>query len=129
MLLALCAGCGGSGDVTGKVTYKGKPVASGAVLMLASDHLPYYGEIQKDGSFTIPHVPRGAASIGVNSPDPKVMYAPHASKLGKKMPPTTPHDPRLWFPLPAKVGDPTTSGLTFTVVGGPNVVNLDLKDD
>lgn len=129
MALALGAGCGGSGDVSGKVTYKGKAVASGAVLVFASDQLPYYAEIQKDGSFAVAGVPRGEALIGVNSPDPKVLYAPVATKLGKKLPPASPPDPRNWFPLPAKAGDPTTSGLTATIVAGPNVLNLDLKDD
>lgn len=129
LFVSFLSGCGGSGDVTGKVTYKGKTVASGAVLLFASDQLPYYGAIQSDGTFTIPRVPLGEALIGVNSPDPKTLYAPAANKIGKKMPPSAPLDPSKWFPLPAKAGDPAASGLTCTIGSGPNVLNLDLKDD
>src|SRR5207302_4939501 len=66
----VAAGCGGVGSVTGTVTFQNKPVASGTVVVVGSDMLPYHGNIEDDGTYTVPKVPTGFAKIAVFSPGP-----------------------------------------------------------
>src|SRR5262245_47362537 len=130
----LVAGCaGGSGEVTGKVSYKGKSVASGSVVLIGSDGAPRYSDIRQDGSFRFTGVPTGEAKLGVNSPNP--MPDPH--KLAMPRAPvkregrfredpitsTPTSDPSLWFPIPNSAGDPATSRLRTTIHRGENTHN------
>ena len=69
-LLALATvGCG-TGDVSGKVTYKDKPVPFGTVLFEASDGTIKQGNIGSDGGYSIRGVTTGTARVAVNSPNP-----------------------------------------------------------
>jgi hypothetical protein len=62
------AGCGGgSREVSGTVSYRGRPLASGTILLLAGDGRSYNGTIGPDGSFTIKDVPAGEARMAVTS--------------------------------------------------------------
>ena len=132
LLLALllgATGCGGAGDVKGTITYKGKPVASGAVLILDRDGRAHYAPLQPDGSFAVPNVRRGEASLAVNSPDPRTILAAVGEKrVGQ--PQTSAPQPGAdkWFPLPPKVGDPIQSGLKIAVRGGVNSIDIDLTE-
>ncbi len=132
------SGCGGSrGDISGKVTLQGKTVASGNVMAVASDGIPYYGKIEADGTFKITDVPAGVAKIAVNSPNPvpdpgKVAAAKAGAKRGGReqenpITATPTSDPKLWFAIPAKYGDPNTSGKEVTIKSGANTVNIDLE--
>ncbi len=107
--LALCAcGCGGA-TVSGKVTYQGRPVTSGSVIILGADRQARSGVIEADGSYAVEGVTPGEVKIGVVSHDPA-----KGRHQGKKPPP-----PRgTWFPLPPRYEDPETSGLGCTVGGG-----------
>src|SRR5579864_5245017 len=71
--LALLAftGCSSTGDVMGTVSYRGQTVASGTVIILGSDLLPYSGAIQDDGSYVVSNVPTGLAKITVISLPPR----------------------------------------------------------
>ncbi len=56
MISLVCSvGCSGSKlvEVTGKVTYKGKPVSAGTISYIAADKPAAYGELQPDGSYTL----------------------------------------------------------------------------
>ena len=100
MGLALCqvAGCGPSpGEISGTVTFQGKTLASGTVIIVGSDLLTYYGNIEDDGTYTVAKVPTGPAKI--------VVFSPPAFRA----------DPKKWFPLPKKYEEFETSGLTLTV--------------
>src|SRR4029077_6705571 len=100
-------GCGaGTGDVTGTVTYQGKTVASGTVLIVGSDSLPYYGNIQDDGTYTVPKVPTGPAKIAVLSPGPDagknveaILRVTKRGVEGPARPLAFRGDPKKWFPL------------------------------
>src|SRR6516164_3757467 len=71
VLLALSViGCQGKGEVSGKVVYQDKALASGTVLIVASDGSLHQGTIKTDGSYRIRDVPSGEARLAVNSPDP-----------------------------------------------------------
>ena len=67
VLLAALAltGCGGgTTDVSGKVTYKGKPVVYGTVVVLDGGGVPKSGAIQPDGTFRVSGVKVGRGQGG-----------------------------------------------------------------
>jgi hypothetical protein len=126
----VAAGCGGGGSVTGTVTFRNKAVASGTVVVVGSDLLAYYGNIEDDGTFTVPKVPTGFAKIAVFSPGPGAVRPdlPAANPgFQTKMPARVFRgDPLKWFPLPDKYRDFDTSRLSMTVTGGVNRLELEL---
>ena len=102
-LLSL-SGCGGNNTtMSGKVTYKGRAVTSGSVVVLNPDNTASKGEIQPDGTYTVSGVARGRVMIGVLSADPS--KGPSADKMKAAG----------WFPLPHKLGNPGTSTLECEV--------------
>jgi len=137
ILLLTVTGCGASkfADVQGKVTYRGKPVVYGTVVVVGADQMPRYGTIRLDGTYTIKKVPVGPARFGVNSPDP--FYEPPASaqakadalerqqKAGLETPVKPPKG--AWFRIPGHYGDPRTSNLSAEVVAPEVTVDLTLQ--
>src|SRR4051794_17669711 len=68
-LLAFFAlGCQGRGDMTGKVSYKGKPVPFGTVLVQSNDGSSHQANIEPDGTYSIQGVLVGTVRVAVNSP-------------------------------------------------------------
>jgi hypothetical protein len=68
--VALIAGCGSkTGQISGNVTYRDKPVASGTVQVEGSDGNLYTSQIAEDGSYKVIGVPFGKAKIRVESTD------------------------------------------------------------
>ena len=123
-VLVAVTGCGATtGDVTGTVTYQGKIVGSGEVIIAGSDSLPYHGTIHDDGSYIVPKVPLGSAKIAVVSPDPDAGND-MAFKMNKSKKPLEPGpvrgDPSKWFALPDEYRHFDKSNLTVTVIGGVN---------
>src|SRR5581483_4523419 len=70
-LLVLAIGCGGYGDVSGKVTYKGKALVWGTVQFEGSDNMLKQGNINSDGTYSISEVAKGEAKVAVSSINPK----------------------------------------------------------
>lgn len=67
-VLAL-VGCGpATGSISGKVTYKDKPLTGGTVTFLTSDNKVKTAIIKTDGNYTIDKVAVGDAKIGVTPP-------------------------------------------------------------
>jgi hypothetical protein len=144
--LLLCLGCGGrKGEVSGKVTYRGKPLPGGAVTFFGpGDQMVGSAAISPDGDYRIPKVPVGPVRITVSAPavikDPK---APPAPRGGKKMwrglQDKKGLDARdlkiiedakkslIRLDVPAKYGLPDQSGLTYTVESGSQEHNIDLE--
>lgn len=119
LLLGLVsAGCGGKGEVSGKVTYQDKPVVYGSVMIIASDKKPYYGQIGEDGTYTVSGVPAGEAKVVVSSPDPR-------QAAGKGGSPSV--DPKKWFAIPGQYGDPDKTPLKLTVNSGANKFDIPMK--
>jgi hypothetical protein len=73
----------------------------------------YSTAIAEDGSYQFVAVPAGAYVVTITTLGPK-------KKDDKKEPPKLP-------PIPAKYGDPKTSGLTIMVKEGKNAFDIDLK--
>lgn len=120
-LLALLAlGCGGTGSLSGLVTYKGKPLVSGRVTAVAGEEGPRVGLIQPDGRYRIEGLPVGTVKLAVENPDP--LAEPSGDGDGGKVK----RRPPGWVALPAKYGDIKTSGLTVDVRAGSATKDLAL---
>jgi hypothetical protein len=119
----LAVGCAGRGDVSGKVTYQGKPVVFGTILIQGRDG-PHQGNIERDGSFTVRGVPVGEVRVAVNSPNPKgIQLYPNKNPQYKQEPyPDVPG----WFGIPKKYESVESSGLVYTIKGGMNTIEVEL---
>lgn len=137
LLLPVLAGCGGkrTGFVTGKVTFRGQPVTSGAVTFYSEDGRVDSGQLSIEGNYTIAQAPRGVVKVTVVPGQPRP-----APKLNKSVPggvssvehpkteqPPT-HGARAGAPpnFPKKYHDPDKSGLTYTVTGGEQTIDIRL---
>jgi hypothetical protein len=127
------AGCGGgTGTLTGKVTYQGKPVVYGSVLVRCADGQQRSGNVEPDGSYTVLNVPAGPVKLAVVSPEPPdPTKAPPNRGRGERAPPqqaaAPASDRSKWVKLPDNYADPDQSGLTATVTAGTVTHDIVLK--
>src|SRR5262245_5293973 len=134
LLSASILGCGGGSKtsaVSGRVTYKGKPLPNANVSFTPTEGAgrAATGLTDNDGRYTL-----GAFSANDGAPPGK--YRIHVSAYGPPRPPK-PGETGSGMPgemmtgdpiIPKKYFQPDTSGLTHDVTRGSNTVNLDLKD-
>jgi hypothetical protein len=129
LLAALAtAGCGkGRGQVSGTVSYLGRPLPEGTVLLLASDGQAYDAPIGPDGHFTVTGVPPGEAKVAVTS------FAPAGEArqelAGGLAPVTNTRLSATTHPaarIPLRHGDLEQSDLRVRVVGDTRL-DLDLR--
>jgi hypothetical protein len=125
-LVALVVGCGGRGDVSGKVTYQGKPLVWGTVQFEGSDGILKQANIKSDGSYSVPSVASGEAKVAVSSINPTSSDFQPRVVEGRPAPPPRPQV-KGWFPIPEKFAAPHTSGLKYTIKSGANSIDIDLK--
>jgi hypothetical protein len=126
-LLALVAtGCGGYGDVSGKVSYKGKALVWGTVQFEGSDKMIKQGNIDSDGSYSIQGVAIGEAKAAVSSINPKSSDFQVRRPQGRQPPAPRP-EVKGWFPIPAKYDTPFKSGLIYPIKAGQNQIDIELK--
>jgi hypothetical protein len=113
-----CGGGGGTGDVSGTVTYDGKPVEQGSISFVPADGKgPSAGGAIKDGKYEASKVPAGTAKVIINGAkvtgkkkmydDPAAPYVQTASEL-----------------LPAKYNEATE--LRYDVRSGAQTKDFDL---
>ncbi len=118
--VAALVGCGDSvktADVSGTVTYDGKPVEEGAISFVPADGKgPSGGGTIKDGKYTATKVPVGNAKVRISAA--KVVGAAKEDKDAPGRPPLTKES------IPEKYN--TKSDLTFEVKSGANEKNWDL---
>jgi hypothetical protein len=124
-LLAVAAGCAGRGDVSGKVTYKGKALVWGTVQFEGSDNALKQGNIKSDGTYTIHGLAIGEARAAVSSINPKSSDFQLRGPAAKARTPR--HDVKGWFPIPEKYDTPFTSGLVYTIKPGENTIDIELQ--
>jgi hypothetical protein len=125
-LTLAAVGCAGRGDVSGKVSYKGKPLVFGTVQIEASDKTIKQANIETDGSYSIPGVPVGEAKVAVSSDNPKSSAFMPLQREG--MPPPEPLPEVVgWFPIPVEYQDLSNPKLTYTVKRGKNTYDIELK--
>src|SRR5262249_27936554 len=121
-----------STDVTGKVSYKGKPVVYGAVILVSADGLTAAaGPIQPDGSYTVTGMKPGEVKGGVVSRDPAAAQRQHTLRWATITRPLEQAslkakvDRKRWFNLPEKFEEPETSGVNFVLKGGQQDIVLE----
>jgi hypothetical protein len=123
-----------TGTVKGRVTFNGKPLPSGTVTFV------FHGgrgvesaRILPDGTYSLPEVPLGESRVTVQTPDPRRLpeglrkaldgpAAENATVVARR-------DAAVIVPsveIPKRYNDPETSGLTFTVMQGGNLHDLEL---
>lgn len=126
-----CGGGGGTGTVSGKVTYRDKPLPGGYITFVPEKGSSVArGDIEKDGSYRVEKVPVGPVKIAVQALEPPKYAAGNMSpaevaKMGKKAFQRAAPAPRM--KLPENFTDPEESGLTYTVKKGMQEYNIPLK--
>jgi hypothetical protein len=126
ILLVCLSGCGqATSTVSGKVRYLNAPLATGSVLLLASDGTSHHGAIQPDGSFRIPKVPTGLARVSVTSQD--ASFPSGQDLVQARMQPIHENAVRSAGSLiPLRYGDLQQSGLQVEVKPGSTSLDLAL---
>jgi hypothetical protein len=125
------AGCGGpyTGAVSGKVTYQGKPLPGGLVTFVHPDGRIGQGQIQEDGTYSVPKAPGGDVKVTVRTVPP-IPAMPAAIRLpggvggGKS---ETVYPAGKYTPIPKKYADVSTSGLSLTVRRGSQEFDINLE--
>jgi hypothetical protein len=138
LLLAVLVGCGPprsrAGVVSGKVTYKGRPVGGAALLLYPTDGDltdPITIPVTEDGEFRIADTPPGEYKVvvqgtaGAAEADLSGMPADKRAKakemLGKMNTPPT-------IPFPNKYKDQRTTDLRCTITEKNQTLDLELTD-
>jgi len=120
------AGCARQGDVTGKVTQNGKALVWGTVQFEGSDHLIKQGNIDPDGTYFVEGVATGEAKVAVSSINPQ--SADFQQRRGEGRPPPKPRPVvKGWFPISEQYSDLSKAKLSYTIKGGQNKFDIDLK--
>jgi hypothetical protein len=151
----LAAGCSSKGNISGKVLYQGKPLPAKAVTFFpSSGEGAFSSRIEKDGSYSVEKVPVGRVKIVIvpvaqestgpkaqSKAQPKVQVMAQAMKSGKviiseearkKMPPGFKEalegsSSEGSGQIPAQYTDPEKSVLEYTVIGGSQTHDIELK--
>jgi hypothetical protein len=135
--LVLLSGCGNpTGNVTGKVTYKGQALKGGNITYVSTEgRASVSGSIKEDGSYTLEKVPAGAVKICVDTSSLK----PNNNKNFKYAPPAGQQAPegfqsgdsegnaKRYTPIPPMYAKPDTTDLSYTVVAGDQTHDIELK--
>ena len=140
VFVLVAAGCSESVSVSGTVTYQGKPLSYGTVVLVDSAGLPHSGQVDKSGNYSISGVKPGPVQIAVSSPRPPGMpNTGSKGKIGRDAEPPAddkkpiaeppPADPAViagWTAIPDDYGDPAKSKLTADAKSG-EPLNIELK--
>jgi hemoglobin len=108
-----------TGNVSGKVTYLGKPLTGGQVGMHSAAGKTYSAAIKEDGSFSLKSVPVGTYKVTVMT-QPAAPGAP-------RLPPAPPGGAAKGVAIPVKYSTANTSGLTYEVSEGEQTFDIDLR--
>jgi hypothetical protein len=149
LLLPFVAGCSRpaeqQGEVSGKVTYRGKPLPGGRITFVGAKGYTGAAVISLQGEYHL-KAPLGEVHIGVfnqmlnkNNPDSQKMasfirgkkeFMKQRAKSDEKSQPATANEEVIgtYVKIPARYADPTTSGLTYTVQSGSQTHDVELAD-
>ena len=121
------AGCGVGGEtvVRGTAKYQGKPVYTGTVFFKFDNGEEVFGPIDVEGKYEVPTTHTGNAKVSVISAKPK--DPEEIKKRGGSVDVSKMPDPKKWFAVPDKYGDPEKSGLAATIKSGSNAHDIDMQ--
>jgi hypothetical protein len=107
----------------GAVTYKGEPVPY-ALVIVAGERTSATGKAGSDGTYTVPSAPLGLVTIAVNTDAGRgmMMSAARAGQHGDSSKPAA-----KFIDVPKKYHNPSTSGITTTVLEGTNKFDIKIK--
>jgi hypothetical protein len=128
-LLGLAAGCGGppTGNVSGAIKYKDKPLTAGVVTFINTDGKSWSGPIV-DGKYSVDKAPVGEVKISVQVPTATTgRTADFIAKYPKEAKSAESYKKVEPVAIPPHFADPNTSNLKYTVVSGNQTHDLDLK--
>jgi hypothetical protein len=145
LLLIPAVGCGaGQGTVSGRVLYKNTPVPGGLVTFVPADpkQQSVTAILDENGRYELT-VASGEVRIGVDNEELRPPAAgakgPPLALPGVKLPPikkgdlppeqkqTQAKNPGKYREIPEKYYRPDTSGLRYTVTGGSQTHDIELK--
>jgi hypothetical protein len=129
------SGCGQpAGSVSGKVSYRGKPLKGGSVTMILADGSKSApATINEDGTYRLDKVLAGPVKVAVETQSLAVQvrlptYRPPAGTIAAGYaPPDSGGAARRYVRIPPQYADPEKSGLTYTVTAGSQTYDIDLK--
>lgn len=125
LVFATAFGCGSAtGRISGTVLFRGQPLASGSVTLLAADGQRFDTALVADGSFSFEGVPLGRATIAVHS-HPRVP----AILLGKDRYTAAGAEAARRVMIPERYGSPPDSGLFVEVRRGEQTCRLELASE
>jgi hypothetical protein len=108
--------------VEGTVTYKGQPLPAGTITFVSKDgKVTVAAPIAADGTYRAT-VPVGEYRVAVSTMELKKADPKNPPKPGDPKEP-----PKKFVLIPAKYGDPNTSGLTYSVQKGKQVYDIALE--
>lgn len=117
-------------SVIGTVSYQGKPVTSGEVVFIDdAGHATMPAYVRPDGSYAIREASVGRKRVSFRNPKPSPL--PELDSPSSEQ-----QDPELklmagalatYTPTPDQYRDPDSSGISFDLVPGENVCNIDLQ--
>jgi hypothetical protein len=131
-LLLVCLvifGCGEKvGSVSGKVTFRDKPIPVGTVTFFGQKNRVVFAELEEDGSYIVENIPVGHADITVETPN----VQPYIPGQGQPAPPPGVLSPAYTRPnirIPDHYVDRALSGLAHDVQEGPQALDIVLVPD
>jgi hypothetical protein len=99
------------GDVEGRIRFQGKPLPGGTVTVHPAKGGPLTAKLDKDGNYRLRNVPAGEVRVSVET---------------ESVRPKPGQPPGRFVAIPAKYGNPKTSGLVVKVVKGRQVFDIQL---
>jgi hypothetical protein len=122
-------GCGGpfTGEVSGTVKYKEKPLPGGIVTVLHPDGRTGQAQVQEDGTYSIPNAPGGSVKVTVNTmkPIPSLPGFVHLPGAGKGEPI---YPAGKYVPIPGKYATRDSTPLSLEVKRGSQTFDIELTD-
>jgi hypothetical protein len=125
-----------TGDVTGTVTFNGRPIPYGRVTFVGqSGRKKSASGMIKNGVYTVKNCPTGPFKVSVESMRAIKIEQPKSGPMEKltkgfKIPanpdPPPPEVVGQFLPIPPEYGNADTSGLTYKVGWGSQTHNIDL---
>jgi hypothetical protein len=138
-VVLVASGCGEKkGDVSGTITYHGKPLTVGNISFMDANNQVLGASPVTEGKYAMVKVPVGPVRIVIAStrrpgstvqhPLLKAKDRPNNPKKGKSedRPLAEDHSNSV-ISIPEKYSNPDRSGLTYTVQPGENTFDVDLK--